>query len=572
MKAIKRISALLLAAVMVFSLLPVFSEVYAFEMNEQFSKFTMYFDPGSGAGTIGQSGRMDAYTDDEHKKPNSVLLPDASNLGFAYNGYYFSGWRIGGKTYAAGAAYTFSTSDASKTSDDQYAVYATAQWTKNGTSTSSSTSTEYINGTYRPGDKATGSAYARQYKKGEEFVLDQCNFTREGYTFAGWEIEGTVYPAGIKATSASDFIATATWKATGIHIGEDSSSTSSTSSKPASSKPASSKPASSKPASSKPASSKPASSKPASSKPASSSSSSSVAESSVSSSASSSVPETPVTPEVPEFTPVVLSYSISGDIPVTGIEFTLKEDLGGKASLAVSVLDKYSAADDVTSKFIADGDTIAAFDISALVDGAAYKGSCEGTIKYILNGTQANAASNYKESVAALVHVIERSKFTGSSYYMQEDGKAYLYNVETGSKSEVGNISFAESDGVFRPVIGDVNSLSAFAYLANEDIIVEAKLMPDINASEVSIDISSFSPVMLVKMEMGKAAAASSGIPVWAIILIVAIVLVIAAIIVLFFVLRNNGGKGGRKSAPTVERRVVHHQSSKVTGFDDDSF
>ena len=268
----------------------------------------------------------------------------------------------------------------------------------------------------------------------------------------------------------------------------------------------------------------------------------------------------------------MLSYSISGDIPVTGIEFTLKEDLGGKASLAVSVLDKYSAADDVTSKFIADGDTIAAFDISALVDGAAYKSSCEGTIKYILNGTQANAASNYKESVAALVHVIERSKFTGSSYYMQEDGKAYLYNVETGSKSEVGNISFAESDGVFRPVIGDVNSLSAFAYLANEDIIVEAKLMPDINASEVSMDISSFSPVMLVKMEMGKAAAASSGIPVWAIILIVAIVLVIAAIIVLFFVLRNNGGKGGRKSAPTVERRVVHHQSSKVTGFDDDSF
>lgn len=556
MKAIKRISALLLAVMMVVAMVPA-ADAFAFpSWEEDHSKYDLVFSAGAG------NGGSDTWT---YLLNEAADLPDAGTLGFVYSGYYFTGWKINGKIYQSGARYNFNKSDASD-NGSRYVVSAVAQWQKNGTSSSStSSSTTYIYGTYKPGDKAKGSEYIVKYVAGEGFEMPKCTFTREGYTFAGWEVDGTIFSAGTAVKSDTNFTATATWKSTGIHVSDyNPDSSSASSSKPASSKPSSSKPSSSKPAS------KPSSSSTAS-KP-SSSSSSSVAESSASSSASSSVPEIPSTPAVPEYTPVTLSYSISGDIPVTGIEFTVNEDLGGKVQLAVSVLDQYSAADDVTSAFIADGDVLSAFDISVLLDGVAYHGSSEGVIKYTLNGTQANASSNYKEYVAALVHVISANEFTGSSYYMSEDGKAYLYNLETGSKTEVNNISFAQHDGVYRPVIADVNSLSTFAYMAKEGTVVEVKLMPDINSTEVSMDVASLSPVMLVQLEMGKAAAASSGMPTWALILIIVLAVIIVAAVVVIVVLKAKGNGGSKPKPVNAERRVVHHSSSKVTGFDDDDF
>ena len=556
MKAIKRISALLLAVMMVVAMVPA-ADAFALTWEEEYSKYDLVFSAGAG------NGGSDTWT---YLVDEPADLPDAGTLGFVYSGYYFTGWKINGKIYQSGARYTLDKAAASK-NGSRYVVSAVAQWQKNGTSSSStsSSSTTYIYGTYKPGDKAKGSEYIVKYVAGEGFEMPKCTFTREGYTFAGWEVDGTIFSAGTAVKSDTNFTATATWKSTGIHVSDyNPDSSSASSSKPASSKPSSSKPSSSKPAS------KPSSSSTAS-KPG-SSSSSSVAESSASSSASSSVPETPSTPTVPEYTPVTLSYSISGDIPVTGIEFTVNEDLGGKVQLAVSVLDQYSAADDVTSAFIADGDVLSAFDISVLLDGVAYHGSSKGVIKYTLNGTQANASSNYKEYVAALVHVISANEFTGSSYYMSEDGKAYLYNVETGSKTEVNNISFAQHDGVYRPVIADVNSLSTFAYMAKEGTVVEVKLMPDINSTEVSMDVASLSPVMLVQLEMGKAAAASSGMPTWALILIIVLAVIIVAAVVVIVVLKAKGNGGSKPKSVNAERRVVHHSSSKVTGFDDDDF
>lgn len=556
MKAIKRISALLLAVMMVVAMVPA-ADAFAFpSWEEEHSKYDLVFSAGAG------NGGSDTWT---YLKDEPADLPDAGTLGFVYSGYYFTGWKINGKIYQSGARYNFNKSDASD-NGSRYVVSAVAQWQKNGTSSSStSSSTTYIYGTYKPGDKAKGSEYIVKYVAGEGFEMPKCTFTREGYTFAGWEVDGTIFSAGTAVKSDTNFTATATWKSTGIHVSDyNPDSSSASSSKPASSKPSSSKPSSSKPAS------KPSSSSTAS-KPG-SSSSSSVAESSASSSASSSVPEIPSTPAVPEYTPVTLSYSISGDIPVTGIEFTVNEDLGGKVQLAVSVLDQYSAADDVTSAFIADGDVLSAFDISVLLDGVAYHGSSEGVIKYTLNGTQANASSNYKEYIAALVHVISVNEFAGSSYYMSEDGKAYLYNLETGSKTEVNNISFAQHDGVYRPVIADVNSLSTFAYMAKEGTIVEVKLMPDINSTEVSMNVASLSPVMLVQLEMGKAAAASSGMPTWALILIIVLAVIIVAAVVVIVVLKAKGNGGSKPKPVNAERRVVHHSSSKVTGFDDDDF
>ena len=556
MKAIKQIFALLLAVMMVVAMVPA-ADAFALPSWEvDHSKYDLVFSAGAG------NGGSDTWT---YLLEEAADLPDAGTLGFVYSGYYFTGWKINGKIYQSGARYNFNKSDASD-NGSRYVVSAVAQWQKNGTSSSStSSSTTYIYGTYKPGDKAKGSEYIVKYVAGEGFEMPKCTFTREGYTFAGWEVDGTIFSAGTAVKSDTNFTATATWKSTGIHVSDyNPDSSSASSSKPASSKPSSSKPSSSKPAS------KPSSSSTAS-KP-SSSSSSSVAESSASSSASSSVPEIPSTPAVPEYTPVTLSYSISGDIPVTGIEFTVNEDLGGKVQLAVSVLDQYSAADDVTSAFIADGDVLSAFDISVLLDGVAYHGSSEGVIKYTLNGTQANASSNYKEYVAALVHVISANEFTGSSYYMSEDGKAYLYNLETGSKTEVNNISFAQHDGVYRPVIADVNSLSTFAYMAKEGTVVEVKLMPDINSTEVSMNVASLSPVMLVQLEMGKAAAASSGMPTWALILIIVLAVIIVAAVVVIVVLKAKGNGGSKPKSVNAERRVVHHSSSKVTGFDDDDF
>lgn len=556
MKAIKQIFALLIAVVMVVAMVPA-ADAFALTWEEEYSKYDLVFSAGAG------NGGSDTWT---YLLNEAADLPDAGTLSFVYSGYYFTGWKINGKIYQSGARYNFNKSDASQ-NGSRYVVSAVAQWQKNGTSSSStsSSSTTYIYGTYKPGDKAKGSEYIVKYVAGEGFTMPKCTFTREGYTFAGWDVDGTIFSADTAVKSDTNFTAIATWKSTGIHVSDyNPDSSSASSSKPASSKPSSSKPSSSKPAS------KPSSSSTAS-KP-SSSSSSSVAESSASSSASSSVPEIPSTPTVPEYTPVTLSYSISGDIPVTGIEFTVNEDLGGKVQLAVSVLDQYSAADDVTSAFIADGDVLSAFDISVLLDGVAYHGSSEGVIKYTLNGTQANASSNYKEYVAALVHVISANEFTGSSYYMSEDGKAYLYNLETGSKTEVNNISFAQHDGVYRPVIADVNSLSTFAYMAKEGTVVEVKLMPDINSTEVSMDVASLSPVMLVQLEMGKAAAASSGMPTWALILIIVLAVIIVAAVVMIVVLKTKGNGGSKPKPVNAERRVVHHSSSKVTGFDDDDF
>lgn len=556
MKAIKQIFALLIAVVMVVAMVPAVN-AFALIWEDDHSKYDLVFSAGAG------NGGSDTWT---YLLEEAADLPDAGTLGFVYSGYYFTGWKINGKIYQSGARYNFNKSDASD-NGSRYVVSAVAQWQKNGTSSSStsSSSTTYIYGTYKPGDKAKGSEYIVKYVAGEGFTMPKCTFTREGYTFAGWDVDGTIFSADTAVKSDTNFTAIATWKSTGIHVSDyNPDSSSASSSKPASSKPSSSKPSSSKPAS------KPSSSSTAS-KP-SSSSSSSVAESSASSSASSSVPETPSTPTVPEYTPVTLSYSISGDIPVTGIEFTVNEDLGGKVQLAVSVLDRYSAADDVTSAFIADGDVLSAFDISVLLDGVAYHGSSKGVIKYTLNGTQANASSNYKEYVAALVHVISANEFTGSSYYMSEDGKAYLYNLETGSKTEVNNISFAQHDGVYRPVIADVNSLSTFAYMAKEGTVVEVKLMPDINSTEVSMDVASLSPVMLVQLEMGKAAAASSGMPTWALILIIVLAVIIVAAVVVIVVLKAKGNGGSKPKPVNTERRVVHHSSSKVTGFDDDDF
>ena len=227
MKAIKRISALLLAVVMVVAMVPAAS-ASALSWEEEYSKYDLVFSAGAG------NGGSDTWT---YLLDEPADLPDAGTLGFVYSGYYFTGWKINGKIYQSGARYTFNKSDASQ-NGSRYVISAVAQWQKNGTSSSSTSSSSktYIYGTYKPGEKAKGNEYIVKYVAGEAFELDTCSFTREGYTFAGWEVDGEIFSAGVKVKSDTNFTATATWKSNGIHISDynpSSSASSSTSSKTA---------------------------------------------------------------------------------------------------------------------------------------------------------------------------------------------------------------------------------------------------------------------------------------------------------------------------------------------------
>ena len=575
MKATKRISAMLLALVMVFSLVPAFFGYEAaatISMDPVGSKCTITFTAGSGTGSS-----YSATYDINSTGSTTLSLPSAISLGFKApgDGYVFDGWKIGSSTYSS--SYTFRSSDAKL--DSQYYITATAQWSKDGSGSGSSSSGK-ITGTYTPGE-GTGSKFTETYRteaEGHEgyyvVTFPDCPFKKEGYKFDGWKLEGEIYDAGDQVGANGSFTAVATWKKSGIVIGGDgssSSSSSSSSSKPSSSS-SSSAASSSKPSSSSSSSSKPSSSSSSSSKPSSSSSSSvpssSSSESSSSESSSSSSSTASEQPPIEEFTPVNLAYNISGDVPVTGIEFLLNEDIGGSAQLWISALDSYSAVDDVTSDFISSGIALAAFDLSILKDGSTYHGPAEGTVTYALNGTQANASSNFDEYVTALVHVISEEDYSGRSYYMADGKKAYLYDVESGSKSEVGNMTFAENNGVYRPVLSDINGLSEFAYLAKDGIVVEVALMPDANASSVSIDVTSFSPILLVQLEIGEASS-GIGVPVWAWIVIGALVLLIVAFVALFLYNRSNQNKASsqRKSAA---HSSSGRSSSGITGLDDD--
>ncbi|MBR5658060.1 MAG: InlB B-repeat-containing protein, partial [Lachnospiraceae bacterium] len=122
----------------------------------------------------------------------TVTLPACS---FTRTGCSFAGWKIGSKVYKAGEKVK------NLCTDEQ--VVAIAQWKGNpytivfeengGTGTQANISTMY---------SAT-------------VTLPACSFTRTGYSFAGWKINGTVYKAGDRVKNlctGGQVVATAQWK------------------------------------------------------------------------------------------------------------------------------------------------------------------------------------------------------------------------------------------------------------------------------------------------------------------------------------------------------------------------
>lgn len=272
------------------------------------------------------------------------------------------------------------------------------------------------------------------------------------------------------------------------------------------------------------------------------------------------------------FEPISLAFSISGDIPVTKIEFLLEEDIGENPQLKVAALDGYSATDAAAAAFIANGDALAAFDLSLLVGGFSYDGSAQGKVTYSLNGTQASAESNYDSYVLALVHTVNIGKYEGD-YYITDGENTYLYTPSTDFRSAVANVKLLEEEGANRLVITDVTGLSSFAYQADANTIVEVTLIPNASAASASIEVSSLSPILLVQIEVGSGSSAAGGIPVWVWIVIAVLVVIVVLLVVLYLINRSNEQK--RAKALRERQRTASAKStgsSGITGFDDDDF
>lgn len=139
---------------------------------------------------------------------NSTLTYDASNNTlkantFTREGYTFFGWSIGGTVYPAGnvaQGTDFSSVQGST-------VVALAQWKAN---------TYYIN--YVSGGGSGTMAMSEFTYDASDNVLKANTFTRTGYTFAGWEINGKVEQAGaveqgvnFASTQGATVRATAQW-------------------------------------------------------------------------------------------------------------------------------------------------------------------------------------------------------------------------------------------------------------------------------------------------------------------------------------------------------------------------
>lgn len=162
-----------------------------------------------------------------------------------------------------------------------------------------------------------------------------------------------------------------------------------------------------------------------------------------------------------------------------------------------------------------------------------------------------------------MVHTTDIEKFDGE-YYMTDGENTYLYNQETDFKTAVDNIKLVEEDGVYRLVIKDPSGLSAFAYQASENVIVEAKLVPSASNESASIDVTSLSPVLLVHLEVGEGKSTGGGVPFWIWIIVGVLVILIGALVALFLINRKNEAKTSSYS----EKPSSGY--SGITGFDDE--
>jgi len=381
---------------------------------------------------------------------------------------------------------------------------------KSMTITATWTAVANVTLTYSPG-KGAGTAYTKTYAAGTTIKLEANSFTRDGYTFAGWWIASVskTLAAGTSVTINGNDSATAQW--TAVTPPEVSSSVPESSSEP-------------EPTSSEP---EPSSSEPESSEP--------------------------------EETTNTLSYTISGETPVSGISAVLDDDIGN-AQLWVTAINGSNAADDTTAALVNSGDAVAAFDLSLLVDGSTYSEPVSGVASFAMQGSIEVPASAYEEASLAMIHVTTLDQFTGEGYYLPDGKKALYFDSESGEESEVSFLGFETENGISRLVIKDSTEMpNSFAYLSEAGTIVEVQLVSNANAETFDMDFTSLSPFLIVWLEINE--SAGGGLPLWVWIAIGG-VLVFAILVVVLLVVRGRNAKEEQKAAERLTRREPYPEKA----------
>ncbi len=416
---------------------------------------------------------------------------------YTLSGYTFAGWDVNGTVKKAGDKITVK---------DDLTIKAT--WT----------AVANVTLTYSPG-KGTGTAYTKTYSAGTTIKLEANSFTREGYTFIGWWIASVskTLAAGTSVTINGNDSATAQWTAI-----------------------AAPEPTTSAPAASEPATSAPEPiSEPESSEPE-----------------TSSEPESSEPEEENDGT---LSYTISGETPVSGISAVLDDDIGN-AQLWVTAINGSNAADNTTSALIGNGDAVAAFDLSLLVDGSTYSEPVSGTISFAMQGSMEVPSSAYGEASLAVFHVTTIDKFTGEGYYLPDGKKALYFDSESGEESEASFFGFETENGVSRIIIKDsAEAPTSFAYLSEAGTVVEVRLVPNANAETLDIDFTSLSPFLIAWLEINE--SAGGGLPLW-VWIVIGGVLVFAILIVALLVIRGKNAKEEQKAAERLTRREPYPEKA----------
>jgi len=310
--------------------------------------------------------------------------------------------------------------------------------------------------TYRPGE-GQGAAYTETYESGKTITLAENTFTRAGYSFAGWLIGSiqSVIPEGTSVVIAGNDTATAQW------VPETSAPPETTSSEAAVSE----------------------------------------AVSEPESAPEESVPEETAPAVEPEDSQT-LSYSISGDTPVSGIIVRLENGVE-HAELLVSPITDPSAVDPTTASLLQRGDAAAAFDLALQSGGAAYDGKSAGTVLFRTDGGAGILEAPYKAARIALAHVTPLDAFEGDGYYKLTGGKTVWYDLSDGSAEDSDCVSLSESHGICRAVITDPSAAPArFAYLSDDATVVEVALGQSPDAASFEIGFTSLSPFLLLWVEL----------------------------------------------------------------------
>lgn len=123
-------------------------------------QYSVFFEPGSfGSSTMAQITELDHGS---AVLPGCGFIPNTDNKVFDH-------WDIGGAAYAAGSIITLNGADVTATAVWKDATPATITFTPN---------------------EGTGTMASDTANVGDTFWLPECEFTREGYEFAGWVVSG----------------------------------------------------------------------------------------------------------------------------------------------------------------------------------------------------------------------------------------------------------------------------------------------------------------------------------------------------------------------------------------------